>query len=280
MRIEAAHVRFRYGGAARPALDDVTMTVEPGTFYCVVGPNGSGKSTLMRILLGVLRPESGSVTLADRAVSAWPRRDMARRIGALAQDEAMIFPVRVRELVAMGRYPHLGALGAMRREDRRAVARAMRRCEVDGFAERPVSTLSGGERQRARLARALAQEPDAYVLDEPTAALDIAHEMTIFELLARLCRGDGATVLVITHNLNLAARYADRLLVLDRGRVAAEGTPADVLTQERVERVWGWPVRIVPHAGPGPDTGAPQVLPLAAWTDDSHPSRQPGFDRT
>jgi iron complex transport system ATP-binding protein len=139
----------------------------------------------------------------------------------------------------------------------------MDRCEIADLADRSVPTLSGGERQRARLARALAQEPVAYALDEPTASLDIAHEMAIFELLRHLARGDGATVLVVTHNLNLAARYADRMLVLDRGSVAAEGTPGGVLTRDLVERVWRWPVRIVAHEGPGPDTGAPQVVGLA-----------------
>jgi iron complex transport system ATP-binding protein len=125
-----------------------------------------------------------------------------------------------------------------------------------------MSTLSGGERQRARLARALAQEPAALALDEPTAALDVSHEMAIFELLRELARA-GTTILVVTHNLNLAARYADRLVLLHGGRVAAQGTPAEVLTRETVERVYGWPVRIVPHPGPGPDAGAPQVVPLA-----------------
>ncbi|HEU0013940.1 MAG TPA: ABC transporter ATP-binding protein, partial [Longimicrobium sp.] len=130
------------------------------------------------------------------------------------------------------------------------------------LASRTVPTLSGGERQRARVARALAQQAPTLALDEPTAALDVSHEMAIFELLRELGRA-GTTVLLVTHNLNLAARYADRLVLLDRGRVAAQGTPADVLTRENVERVYGWPVEIVPHPGPGPDTGAPQVVPLA-----------------
>jgi iron complex transport system ATP-binding protein len=168
----------------------------------------------------------------------------------------------VRELVAMGRYPHLGPWRREGEADRRAVEEAMRRCDVLGLAHRPVSTLSGGERQRARVARALAQEPAALALDEPTAALDVSHEMAIFELLRELGRA-GTTVLLVTHNLNLAARYADRLVLLDRGAVAAAGTPAEVLTRETVERVYGWPVRIGRHEGPGPDEGAPQVIPLA-----------------
>jgi iron complex transport system ATP-binding protein len=269
MRFEADALTFRYPGAQRRALDDVSLRVPAGKFYGVVGPNGSGKSTLLRVLLGLLRPESGHVRFAGQPVAHWSRRALAQRVGVVAQDEEMVFPVAVRALVTMGRYPHLGPWRALRPEDHDAVQRALARCEVTEFSDRPISTLSGGERQRARLARALAQEPEAYALDEPTAALDIAHEMTIFELLARLVRDDGATVLVVTHNLNLAARYANRLLLLERGRVVAEGTPAEVLTQERVEQVWGWPVRIALHAGPGPDTGAPQVVPLAATIDVS-----------
>lgn len=138
----------------------------------------------------------------------------------------------------------------------------MTRCDVVDLADRAIATLSGGERQLARVARALAQEPGALALDEPTVALDIRHEMTIFELLRQLGHR-GVTVLVVTHNLNLAARYADRLVLLASGRVASQGAPADVLQREVVESVYGWRVEIRPFEGPGPDTGAPQVVPLA-----------------
>jgi iron complex transport system ATP-binding protein len=228
----------------------------------VLGPNGSGKSTLLRLLLGTLEAQSGEIAFQGRAVAAWGRAEMARAVGVVPQGEESVFPVTVRELVGMGRYPHLGPWRREGAADRRAVEEAMRRCDVLHFAERLVSTLSGGERQRSRLARALAQEPGALALDEPTAALDVSHEMAIFELLRTLARG-GTTVLLVTHELNLAARYADRLVLLDRGRVAAAGAPAEVLTRETVERVYGWPVRVVPHPGPGPDAGAPQVVPLA-----------------
>jgi iron complex transport system ATP-binding protein len=255
-------VSFRYPEAARLAVDSVSLEVPAGACTAVLGPNGSGKSTLLRLLLGTLTPASGEVELDGRPVAQWGRPEIARAVGVVPQAEEAAFPMSVRELVAMGRYPHLGPWRREGDADRRAVENAMARCDVLALAHRPVSTLSGGERQRARVARALAQEPAALALDEPTAALDVSHEMAIFELLRELGRA-GTTVLLVTHNLNLAARYADRLVLLDRGAVAAAGAPAEVLTRETVERVYGWPVRIGQHEGPGPDEGAPQVVPLA-----------------
>jgi len=269
---EARGVVFRYPGASRPALDGVDVVVPAGSLYAVLGPNGSGKSTLLRVLLGALRPAAGEVRHAGRPIADWPRRALATRIGVVPQDEELTFPLSVRELVALGRYPHLGVLGRESAADRRAVADALERCEVTELAGRAVASLSGGERQRARIARALAQEPGTLVLDEPTMALDIRHEMQILELAAALAAG-GVTVVLVTHELNLAARYASRLLLLGggggaaRGQVAAEGRPDEVLTKERIEAVYGWPVAIARHPGPGPDRGAPQVVALAASPD-------------
>ena len=257
-----AGLAYRYPESPRPAVFGLSLEVRVGTTTAVLGPNGSGKSTLLRLLLGVLSPSAGSVEFGGRPVAAWGREEMARTVGVVPQGEESVFPMSVRELVAMGRYPHLGPWRREGEADRRAVEEALRRCDVLELAARPVSTLSGGERQRARVARALAQEAPTLALDEPTAALDVAHEMAIFELLRDLGRA-GKTVLLVTHNLNLAARYADRLVLLDRGSVAAEGTPGEVLRRETVERVYGWPVEVVPHPGPGPDAGAPQVVPLA-----------------
>ena len=179
------------------------------------------------------------------------RRVFAERI-ARARDGA-----DVREIVAMGRYPRLGPWQREHAADVAAIDAAMERCDVRHLAQRWISTLSGGERQRVRLARALAQEPSVLALDEPTTFLDIRHEMTTFELLRRL-RDEGVGVLLVTHNLNLAARYADELVLMDRGRVVAHGSPREVLTKERVDAVYEWPVSIVPDAN-----GAPQVMPLS-----------------
>jgi iron complex transport system ATP-binding protein len=260
---ELRDASFRYTPGAAPAVDALTLCVPRASFTALIGPNGSGKSTALRLLLGQLRPQSGDALFEGAPATAWRPDERARRIGVVAQHEEFPFPIRVHELVAMGRYPHLGPWRAERARDRAAVSGALVRCDVAPFADRPVTTLSGGELQRARLARALAQEPAVLVLDEPTASLDIAHEMTFFELLHALQRDQGTSIVVVTHNVNLAARYADRLALLDRGRLAAHGAPGDVLRRDIIEGVYGWPVHVYPHPASGRDAGAPQIVALA-----------------
>lgn len=257
MIFETRDLAVSYGRGGRLALDGVDMEVPEGILYAVLGPNGSGKSTLVRALMGVLTPRRGLALVGGVPATEWSRRELARQVGAVPQTESMAFPLTVRELVAMGRYPHLGPLRAEGPQDREAIARALERCDAAELASRPVTALSGGELQRVRIARALAQEPRALVLDEPTASLDIRHEMAIFGLLRESGR-QGMTVLLVTHNLNQAARFADRILLLDRGRVAAEGSVEDVVQEEILEEVYGWPVAVRPD----PVSGAPQVTPL------------------
>lgn len=260
---ETRGLAYRYPRAPRSALVEVTLEVPGASFVAVLGPNGSGKSTLLRVLLGLRPPHEGQALYRGVPVTRWPRRALAREVGVVPQSEELPFPLTVGELVGMGRYPHLGPWRAPAAEDRNAVQRALGRCDAGELRDRPLGTLSGGERQRVRIARALAQEPRVLVLDEPTASLDIRHEMGIFLLLRRLQR-EGVTILLVTHNLNLAARFADRLVLLQAGRVAASGPPAAVLTRAIVEGVYGWPVAVARHAGPGPDAGAPQVVPLSS----------------
>ena len=241
--LEAVDLTVRYHGTDRPALDRVSMVVPRGSFYAVLGPNGSGKSTLLRALLGMVPLMTGETRVSGRSVSEWRRRALAREVGVVSQAESVAFPLTVRELVGMGRYPYLGPLQPETSADREAIRRAMERCDVWTLGHRFVSTLSGGELQRARVARALAQEPRALVLDEPTASLDIRHEMEILELLRSSADG-GMTIFLITHHLDLAARFADRLLLLDRGRVAAEGEPRQVLQASTLQQVYQWPVTV------------------------------------
>jgi iron complex transport system ATP-binding protein len=256
MILEAREITVRYGRAASPALERVSCAVAPGRLVAVAGPNGSGKTTLVRALTGLTPLEAGEVLIEGRPLGRWPRGELARVLGVVPQREEIVFPLLVEETVLLGRYARLGPLAAPSRADRLAVQGALERCDVAGLARRTVDSLSGGEWQRVRLARALAQEPRALVLDEPTASLDVRHEMELLELVRRLVDG-GMAGLVITHQLNLAARFADRMLLLDRGRVAAEGTPAEVLTRETLGRVFEWPVAVTTWCD-----GSPQVVPL------------------
>jgi iron complex transport system ATP-binding protein len=238
------------------------MQVPDGSLYAVLGPNGSGKSTLMRALLGVTPVDEGRVLLDERETSSWSRRDLARAVGVVPQSEMIAFPLTVREMVGMGRYPYLGSIGGEGDSDRRAVKEAMSVCDVDLLGARDVMTLSGGELQRVRIARALAQQPRALVLDEPTASLDIRHEMAILELL-RKSASDGMTIVLVTHGLDLAARFADRVLLLDGGRVAAEGPPSEVMRSDVLEAVYRWPIAVEID----PSTGTPRVTPLRGGSD-------------
>jgi iron complex transport system ATP-binding protein len=258
--IDSASYRYPDG---KEALRGVTLELPAAQLTTIVGPNGAGKSTLLALLLGHLTPTTGRVAYAGRRVTEWPRRDLARRVGVVPQQERGAFTLTVRELVAMGRYPHLGLFGAESDDDRRAVDEALVQCDLTALRDRSMNALSGGEQQRARLARAIAQEPDAIVLDEPTAGLDIGHEMALFEHARALCDA-GATVVLVTHHVNLAARYSHRMALLGGGTVVAVGAPADVVQAERFTDLFAWPTAVHPHPGPGADTGTPQTIPIAS----------------
>ena len=224
MILEAEGLTVRYPATTRAALDGVSCRVGARELVAIAGPNGSGKTTLVRALSGLVQPERGAVRVQGRPLADWRRSELARVLGVVPQREEIAFPLRVDEAVMLGRYARLGPLAAPGAADRSAVASALERCDAAGLSARSIDALSGGEWQRVRLARALAQEPAVLVLDEPTASLDVRHEMELLELIRRLV-DEGLAGLVITHELNLAARYADRILLLSDGRVVAEGAP-------------------------------------------------------
>ena len=250
-------VVVRYPRAEQPAVDGVSFDAGRGAITALVGPNGSGKSTLVGALLRLQDRAGGAITIDDVSLDALDRRAFARRVAVVTQREALVFPLPVREYVALGRYPHEGAWRAAGQSDDAAVGRAIALAGVAPLAERRTHELSGGEWQRVRIARALAQGGDALVLDEPTTFLDIAHEMAMFELFARLSKS-GMAVLLVSHQLNLVARFADTMVLLNRGRVAAAGPPADVMRASVLEPVYDWPL-VVTH---DPAVGAPALLPL------------------
>jgi iron complex transport system ATP-binding protein len=248
--------RVRYGSSLTPQLDGASLEVRSGECVAVVGPNGAGKTTALRALLGIAALEAGQAQVLGRDVASWGRAELAREVAALGQREEPAFPVTALEIVAMGRYPHLGPWRRPSERDEAAVQRAMRRADVEHLADRWVQTLSGGEWQRVRIARALAQEPRGLVLDEPTASLDLRHEMELFELVAGLVR-EGLAAIIVSHHLNAAARFANRLVVMTQGRVLADGPPSTVLQPGLLSDVFGWPVAVQPL----PD-GTPQLFPL------------------
>jgi iron complex transport system ATP-binding protein len=240
----AQGVTVQYDGATGPALRDASLEFGSGVHTAVLGPNGAGKSTLLRVLLGLISPTSGEVRFDGRPTVEWTRREMARRAALVAAGEEFAFPLSVRELVAMGRTTHLGPWRAERPVDREVVRQSLHDVDLLDLAERPVATLSAGELQRARLARALAQESDHLLLDEPTAHLDLGHELATFQRIQQLTRTKNLTTISVTHNLNLASRFADRVVLLSRGQVTAVGLPREVLVADRIEEAFGCPVEV------------------------------------
>lgn len=248
---------IRYPRATVNAVDRVSFSALRGSVTAVVGPNGSGKSTLVRALLRLSPLAAGSIAIDDAPLSQLDRRAVAQRVAVVSQRESLVFPLPVWEYVALGRHPHEGPWAAAPARDDDGIASALDRAGILPLGDRSTDELSGGEWQRVRIARALAQGGAALVLDEPTTFLDIAHEMSMFELFARLAR-DGMAVLLVSHQLNLVARFADTIVLLHRGRVAAAGTPADVMRASVLEEVYEWPLLITRD----PAVGAPALLPL------------------
>lgn len=263
-----------YRVAARDLLSDVTLSLGAGEVLAVAGPNGAGKSTLLRLMSGELSPASGEVRLFGRRPDEWAPRDLARRRAVLPQIDGVRSPISAREVVELGRAPWRGGPAA---RDREAVDRAMRATAVTALSDRSFPTLSGGERRRVHLARVLAQldpwrasEPGVLLLDEPVAGLDPAHQHQVLAW-SRAIAGFGVGVVAVLHDLNLAASHADRVALLKGGRLAAVGSPQDVLTTSHVRDVFGWTVRVmdhpcrdcpllVPEFGPAADSTFPMQL--------------------
>jgi len=241
------------------ALRDVSLMVNRGEMMAVVGPNGSGKSTLLRVFSGVLAPMSGSIRVAGRDLSAYPRRRLARMTAVVPQETSLDFPFSIEEVVLMGRAPHLGRLGFPGERDLSVAREAMVRVGVDQLCGRALQSLSGGERQRVIIARALVQEPEILLLDEPTSHLDIRHQVEIYDLMAELNAERGMTIVSVLHDLNLAAMYFRRVAVLSEGTVHSIGPSAEVLTYATIKAVYGTEVYVALNDV----TGAVNILPLS-----------------
>lgn len=256
--IAIEEVSFAYG--ERRVIDRVSLEIAPGERFGLLGPTGSGKSTLVRLCSGVLRPTSGRILVGGRDLASFDARSRARKIAVVPQETALDFPFSVLEVVLMGRTPHLGGFGFEGDRDVAAAERAMERTGVGDLAGRFFHELSGGEKQRVVIARALAQEAEILLLDEPTTFLDIRHVVEIFDLLAALSEDQGITLLVVLHDLNLAALYLERMAFLKRGRLHASGAPEEVLSYRTIREVYETDVYV--HTNDL--TGKLNVLPLGA----------------
>jgi len=250
-------LRFAYGRT--PILAGLDLTVPAGTITGVLGPNGSGKTTLVRLASAALHPSAGRIALFGDDLASLPARERARRVAVVPQETHPVFEFTVEQIVRMGRAPHLGFLGLEGPRDRKIAREAMELCAVVHVAERSFRALSGGERQRVMLARALAQEARLLLLDEPTAFLDLKHRLAVYALLGRLHREHGLTVVVVSHDINLAARHCDRLVLLRCGAIAADGSPAEVLRPGPIRSVYEVDVEVRTD----PSSGRPFVIPLA-----------------
>jgi iron complex transport system ATP-binding protein len=239
----------------RQVLSNISLDFQPGECVGIMGPNGSGKSTLMRTAAGLIAATSGRIGMRGRSLADWTRRDFSRELAFLPQGGQVHWPLSVRNVVALGRLPHAGSMSRQASADEAAISRAMTACDIGKLADRPVTALSGGERARVLLARALAGEAAILLADEPFAQLDPSHQLHAMEVL-RAEAARGALVIVVLHDLSIAARHCSRVVLLSDGKVAADGFPADILSSENLRRTFGVDAFIGEHAG------APVILPL------------------
>lgn len=254
MNLSIRDVVHDYGRG--PVLCGVSFEVPSGDFVAVVGPNGAGKSTLLRVAAGLVQPSRGEALIGEQPVAALSRNEIARQVALVPQESLMMFHFPVLEIVLMGRHPHLSAWQFEGRAEVEAARKALSQVGLEGFEERRFQELSGGEKQRVVLARAIAQAAPILLLDEPTAFLDLRHQVEIYDVLHDLSSA-GITIVAVTHDINLAGAYCDHTLALRDGQVMAHGTPQEVLRKDLLEEVYGVPLRVISQPGGGPPFFAP-----------------------
>jgi iron complex transport system ATP-binding protein len=251
--IEVNSISFRYHEDW--VLQNISFRVEKGEFVGVIGPNGSGKTTLLKILYRLLAPQKGEILFELVPLKKMDQTDIAKRVAVVAQETHLLFPFTVLETVLMGRSPYLKNLVFESEKDLEIAKKAMEWTKILPFSERPLDELSGGERKRVFIARALAQEPEVILLDEPTANLDIHHQIDFLDLIVALNRERGLTIVMASHDMNMASEFCDRLILLQGGRIYQMGTPEEVITRENIENVYGCEVWIDQH----PISGMPRI---------------------
>ncbi len=256
--LEARNITVGYG--SRVVVSEISVRAEPREITAIIGPNGAGKTTLMRVLNGALEPASGEIFLDEKPLRNYARRVVSRHIAVVAQEAELRFPVTVMEFVMGGRYAwsSTGAWGWETARDIEITREALRRTHLEDYSARLMNELSGGERQRAVLARALATEASVLLLDEPTANLDLAHQAAVLQLVRARCDTQGASAIVVTHDINLAAEFADHILLIKKGRMVAAGPPLEVLRPELLHEVFEIQVLVDAH----PLSGVPRITPV------------------
>lgn len=240
--VDVTDIHHAYG--EYPVLKQITFNVEREDFFIIIGPNGSGKTTLLKILAGILPRQRGELDILGKSPDSMSRRRLAKTIAFVPQIATVNFPFTVAEVVLMGRSPHLGVLGLEGKRDRDIAEAAMAHTDVARLAHRRADSLSGGELQRVSIARAICQQPQILLLDEPTAALDLGHQIRVMDLMEKLKEKDQLTIIMVSHDVNLAAMYASRLLLLKAGEVVSQGVPDDVLTYQTLEKAYDCPLLV------------------------------------
>lgn len=261
--IDVKEISFRY--AAQWVIEDLSFHVEGGEFWGIIGPNGSGKTTLLKILYGLIDPQRGRVFIDGGELRRMKRSDIAKKIAVVPQETQISFPFTSLEVVLMGRSPYLGRLRFEGRDDFEIAETAMRLTDTFHFSRRPVNELSGGERQRILIARALAQEPEIILLDEPTSNLDIGHQVEFYDLISRLNREKKLTILTVSHDINLASEYCRKIILLKGGRIFKMGSPRDVVVEESIRQVYGSRVLVDEN----PVTKSPRITLLRKDPSDT-----------
>lgn len=255
---KAEGIYFRYSD--RWVLEDVSFNISEGEFFGIIGPNGSGKSSLLKLMSKIHTPQAGHIYLRETDIARVGRDELSRTVSYIPQESSFLFPYTVAETVSMGRFPHLKGKFFEDSHDKKIVTEAMSWVGIDQLSSRAITEISGGEKQRAIIARGLAQEPDIFIMDEPTTSLDIGHQMEIFNLLSRLNEERNMTIITSLHDLNLGSQYCDRLILMSSGKITAIGTPHEVITEKNILDVYG--CNVVVDKNPVSCTPRVTLIPL------------------
>lgn len=261
---KADGIYFKYSD--QWVIEDVSFNICEGEFFGIIGPNGSGKSSLLKLISRIHAPHSGQIYLRETALTMFGRDELSKIVSYIPQESSFLFPYTVAETVSMGRYPHLKGKFFEDSYDKKVVSEAMSWVGIYSLRDRPITDISGGEKQRAIIARGLAQEPDILIMDEPTTSLDIGHQMEIFNLLSRLNVEKKMTIITSLHDLNLGSHYCDKIMLINRGKISAIGTPREVITEENIRNVYG--CNVIVDKNPASGTPRVSLIPMdnsAQW---------------